>query len=185
MKNIKNTLLVSALSLGLVVGAVGVVSAATTTDYQQKIANWIKNDPNPMVMTSGSSVGSTNTGNMTATTGTNLSTAAAVTAQTPTTDASAVQTFPNQNQTPASGAQQPTPPQPAPQPAPKKPSNQQPLPPAPTPDQQALYNQMVNNCIEWDQQMMQQYHAGGNNGYSGQNWNGNRMSGNWSGNMGW
>jgi len=32
MKNIKNTFLVSALSLGLVVGAVGIVSAATNTN---------------------------------------------------------------------------------------------------------------------------------------------------------
>ena len=54
MRNIKNTFLVSALSLGLIVGAVGVAGAATSTDYQQKIAEWIKNDPNPMVMNTNS-----------------------------------------------------------------------------------------------------------------------------------
>ncbi len=50
MKNVKNTFLVSALSLGLIVGAVGVAGAATSTNYQQQIADWIANDPNPMVM---------------------------------------------------------------------------------------------------------------------------------------
>jgi len=54
MKNIKNTFLVSALSLGLIVGAVGVASAATSTDYQQKMAEWISNDPQPMVMNANS-----------------------------------------------------------------------------------------------------------------------------------
>lgn len=50
MKNIKNTFMVSALTLGLIVGAVGVAGAATSTNYQQKVADWVKNDPNPMVM---------------------------------------------------------------------------------------------------------------------------------------
>ena len=54
MKNIKNTFLVSALSLGLIVGAVSVASAATSTDYQQKMAEWINNDPQPMVMNANS-----------------------------------------------------------------------------------------------------------------------------------
>ncbi|MCB8816280.1 hypothetical protein [Desulfosporosinus shakirovi] len=51
-RNIKNTFLVSALSLGLIVGAVGVAGAATSMDYQKNIAEWIKNDPNPVVMNS-------------------------------------------------------------------------------------------------------------------------------------
>ena len=61
MRNIKNTFLVSALSLGLIVGAVGVAGAATSTDYQQKIAEWIKNDPNPMVMNTNSGATSVTT----------------------------------------------------------------------------------------------------------------------------
>lgn len=48
MKSIKNTFLVSALSLGIIVSAVGVAGAATSTDYQQKFAEWI--NPNPIVM---------------------------------------------------------------------------------------------------------------------------------------
>ena len=50
MKNIKNTFMVTALSLGLVVGAVGVAGAATSTNYQKEIADWFENDPNPVVM---------------------------------------------------------------------------------------------------------------------------------------
>jgi hypothetical protein len=50
MKNIKNTFMVTALSLGLVVGAVGVAGAATSTNYQKEIADWFEKDPNPVVM---------------------------------------------------------------------------------------------------------------------------------------
>ena len=50
MINIKNIFKVTALSLGLVVGAVGVAGAATSTNYHNEIADWFKNDPNPVVM---------------------------------------------------------------------------------------------------------------------------------------
>ena len=50
MKNIKNTFMVTALSLGLVVGAVGIAGAATSTNYQKEIADWFEKDPNPVVM---------------------------------------------------------------------------------------------------------------------------------------
>jgi len=50
MKSIKNTFMVTALSLGLVVGAVGVAGAATSTNYQKEIADWFENDPNPVAM---------------------------------------------------------------------------------------------------------------------------------------
>ena len=42
--------MVTVLSLGLVVGAVGVAGAATSTNYQKEIAGWFENDPNPVVM---------------------------------------------------------------------------------------------------------------------------------------
>ena len=60
-RNIKNTFLVSALSLGLIVGAVGVAGAATSTDYQSKISEWFENDPNPVVMNSNHSAAPVNT----------------------------------------------------------------------------------------------------------------------------
>ncbi|HWQ42451.1 MAG TPA: hypothetical protein VN456_10515, partial [Desulfosporosinus sp.] len=41
---------VTALSLGLVVGSVGMAGAATSTNYQKEIADWFENDPNPVVM---------------------------------------------------------------------------------------------------------------------------------------
>ena len=56
MKNIKNTLLVSTLSLGLIIGAVGVAGAANSINYQHKIAEWVKDEPNPAVMNTNSSI---------------------------------------------------------------------------------------------------------------------------------
>lgn len=50
MNNIKNTFMVTALSLGLVVGAVSVAGAATSTNYEKEIADWFEKDPNPVVM---------------------------------------------------------------------------------------------------------------------------------------
>lgn len=54
MNKIKNTLLVSALSIGLIAGAVGIVSAATSTDIQQKAAATIEPDAMAVEMNTGS-----------------------------------------------------------------------------------------------------------------------------------
>lgn len=40
MKKIKNAFLVSALSLGLIASAAGIAGAATSTNYQEKFAEW-------------------------------------------------------------------------------------------------------------------------------------------------
>jgi len=48
--NLKKKILPITLTLLLSVGSLGVAYAAAPTDYQQKMANWIQNDPNPMPM---------------------------------------------------------------------------------------------------------------------------------------
>ncbi|KUO58416.1 MAG: hypothetical protein APF84_01605 [Gracilibacter sp. BRH_c7a] len=185
MKNLKNSLLVSALSLGLFVGGAGIASAATSTDYQQRISDWINNDPIPMVM-------NINPGTPTAVIPTGANSIGSTTS--------------NSNQ-PVLNNTQPQKPA-ASQAVPKPVSPSQGADSTQNPNQSDLYNQMINNCIQWDQQMMQQYANPKNraamqlqwqNGAqqrqnvqkSDTNWNsnygsnGNRMSGNWSGNMGW
>ncbi|MHB1407332.1 MAG: hypothetical protein ACYCV0_17295 [Desulfitobacteriaceae bacterium] len=62
MNKIKNTLLVSALSLGLIVGAVGIVSAATSTDFQQKAAASLDPDKRAVELNADSHIAVTHTG---------------------------------------------------------------------------------------------------------------------------
>ncbi|MEA5024568.1 hypothetical protein SDC9_20791 [bioreactor metagenome] len=209
MKNLKNSLLVSALSLGIVVGGVGIASAATSNDYQQKVADWIKNDPNPMVMNMNTSTPTT-----IIPTGANSS---ADSSSTSTSNSNQPALNNTQQSTTQATTQQPTTPQPAAtQKTPQKPAASQaaPKPVSPsqsavsTPNQSDLYNQMINNCVQWDQQMMQQYanpqnqaamqqqwqngvqqrqnvQKSSTNWNLNHDWNGNKMSGSWSGNMGW
>lgn len=209
MKNLKNSLLVSALSLGIVMGGVGIASAATSTDYSQRIADWIKNDPNPMVMNMNSTVPTS-----AAPTGATLVDSSSASSS------NSTQATPNNTQQPTTQpAVQPSPQQfTSAQVAPQKPAAAQTAPQSVTPrqpvvsganmSQSDLYNQMVNNCIEWDQQMMQQYANPQNRAAMQQQWqnrvqpshnvqksnpnwnsnygsNGNRMSENGSGSMGW
>ena len=208
MKNLKNSLLVSALSLGIVMGGVGIASAATSTDYSQRIADWIKNDPNPMVMNMNSTapaaaVPTAATPVDYSNTGSSNSTQVAPNNTQPTPQP-AVQAVPQQSTSAQVTPQKPAATQTAPQPV----TPRQPGVSGPNANQNDLYNQMVNNCIEWDQQMMQQYATPQNRAAMQQQWqnraqasqnvqkstpnwnsnyssNGNRMSGNGSGNMGW
>ncbi|HBW35012.1 hypothetical protein [Desulfosporosinus sp. BICA1-9] len=62
MKIIKNTLLVSSLSLGLIVGTVGIISAATSTDFQEKVAASLKPDTMAVEMNADSQTAVTHTG---------------------------------------------------------------------------------------------------------------------------
>lgn len=48
--NIKNKIIPIALSLFIGVGSLGIANAAIPVDSQAKMASWIKNDPNPMPM---------------------------------------------------------------------------------------------------------------------------------------
>ena len=209
MKNLKNSLLVSALSLGIVMGGVGIASAATSTDYSQRIADWIKNDPNPMVMnmnstvpTSAAPTGATLVDSSSASSS-NSTQATPNNTQQPTTQP-AVQPSPQQFTSAQVAPQKPA----AAQTAPQSVTLRQPVVSGANMSQSDLYNQMVNNCIEWDQQMMQQYANPQNRAAMQQQWqnrvqpsqnvqksnpnwnsnygsNGNRMSGNGSGSMGW
>ena len=61
VKNFRNKFFTGALALGLFVGGAGIATAATSTDYQQMVGNWINNDPNPMVMNTSSSSSTTPT----------------------------------------------------------------------------------------------------------------------------
>lgn len=56
VNKIKNTLLVSALSLGLIVGAGSIVSAATSTDFQQKVAASFEPDTMAVGMNAGQNI---------------------------------------------------------------------------------------------------------------------------------
>ena len=207
MRNLKNSLLVSALSLGIVVGGAGIASAATSNDYQQRIADWIKNDPNPIVMNM-----STSTPTTAIPTGANSSadsSSTSVGSLNQATSNNTQQTTTQQPTTQQPASTQTTPQKPAAsQVAPKPVTPSQPAVSTPNPNQSDLYNQMINNCVQWNQQMMQQYANPQNRAAMQQQWqngvqqrqnaqksnsnwnsnygsNGNRMSGNWSGNMGW
>ncbi|AGA68641.1 hypothetical protein Desdi_1126 [Desulfitobacterium dichloroeliminans LMG P-21439] len=157
MKIFRNKLFTGALALGLFVGGAGIATAATSTDYEQKMADWIKNDPNPMVMNMNTSSPSATTP-----TATTPSTTTDPSTQTPASTTPTQETV--QQQTPT----QPTPQKPAVAKPTPKPAPSQPSTPAPS------QNYQYNYCPpQWDQNCW--------NGNWNGNGNGNMMSNNGSG----
>jgi len=131
--NIKNKIIPVALSLFIGVGSLGIANAAIPVDYQAKMASWIKNDPNPMPMNMNMN---TTPINKTNNTKTNVDITSATsntgTSQQNNTYTNSSPSNTGQNNSANSG---------------KNNSN-----PNMNND---LYNQMVQNCIQVDQQMMQ------------------------------
>ncbi|MCL4441537.1 MAG: 1,4-beta-xylanase [Firmicutes bacterium] len=146
MKKFKNRWLVTLCVLILVVGTVGVVNAATIQNgqsFQQTIADWIANDPNPMPMnmntnmnTDPSTSTTSNTTNNTQPAANTTQPAANTTQPAANTTQPAANTNGQNSQQPAAGGQQ----------------NSQ--TPAPT-SQNDLYNQMLQACLQMGGQMMQ------------------------------
>jgi len=134
LKKFKNGWLVTLCVLILVISAVGVVNAATVQpgqSYQQAMAEWIKNDPNPMTLNMNTNLnadpatGATlNTNNNNAQPGTDNS------------SQPAANTTGQNSQQPANGSQS---------------TGQTPAPA----NQNDLYNQMLKACLQVGGQMMQ------------------------------
>ena len=154
MKKFKNRWLVTLCVSILVLGMVGVVNAATVQsgqNYQQSIANWIANDPNPMPMNMNTNM---NTDPANGTTGSNSN--AQPTANNSTqpstgsTQPAADNTQPAANSSqPAANNTQPATNNTQPAANTSGQNSQQPV------SQNDLYNQMLQACLQMGGQMMQ------------------------------
>ncbi|WP_003539862.1 hypothetical protein [Desulfotomaculum nigrificans] len=168
----KKKILPFTLTLCLAVGSLGIANAAVPVDFQQKMAGWIQNDPNPMPMnmnTNTTTTTNTNTGTsvtaptttpatvdtQTGTTtstdaSTNTNTASTTNTNTNTdtstanTGANSSTTQTNNTATTSNTNNTATPNQ---APAAAKKNVQQPV-------QNDVYTQMMQNCINMNQQMM-------------------------------
>lgn len=160
MKKFKNRWLVTLCVSILVLGMVGVVNAATVQsgqNYQQSIANWIANDPNPMPMNMNTNL---NTDPANGTTGSNSN--AQPTANNSTQPSPGSSQPAANNTQPATNSSQPAANNTQPAASTSGQNSQQPVnsgqpagqTPAPA-NQTDLYNQMLQACLQMGGQMMQ------------------------------